>query len=55
NGIDLTDEFPNVRRWYDALKQRPGLRRGYDLGKEGRSALTLGPDAEGRKNLFERP
>ncbi|MCP3984648.1 MAG: thiol:disulfide oxidoreductase [bacterium] len=55
NGIDLTDEFPNVRRWYDALKQRPGLRRGYDLGKKGRSALTLGPDAEGRKNLFERP
>lgn len=31
--IDL-GAFPNVRRWYDALKQRPPLRRGYDLGKE---------------------
>jgi len=31
--IDLA-AFPNVRRWYDALKQRPALRRGYDLGKE---------------------
>jgi GST-like protein len=31
--IDL-GAFPNVRRWYDALKQRPALRRGYDLGKE---------------------
>jgi len=32
-GIDLA-EFPNVRRWYDALKERPALRRGYALGKE---------------------
>jgi GST-like protein len=31
--IDL-GAFPNVRRWYDALKQRPALRRGYALGKE---------------------
>ncbi|MBW2244848.1 MAG: glutathione S-transferase N-terminal domain-containing protein [Deltaproteobacteria bacterium] len=54
NGIDLAGDFPNVRRWYDALKERPGLRRGYDLGKEGRKALTTGPDEEGRKNLFGR-
>lgn len=54
NGIDLAGEFPHVRRWYDALKQRPGLRRGYDLGKEARKALTTGPDEEGRKNLFGR-
>jgi GSH-dependent disulfide-bond oxidoreductase len=31
--IDLA-AFPNVRRWYDALKERPGLRRGYALGRE---------------------
>jgi GST-like protein len=36
-GIDLA-EYPNVRRWYDALKTRPGLRRGYALGKELRTA-----------------
>ncbi len=54
NDIDLAGDFPHVRRWYDALKQRPGLRRGYDLGKEGRKALSTGPDAEGRKNLFGR-
>ena len=34
--IDL-GEFPNVRRWYDSLKSRPGLRRGYDLLKESKS------------------
>jgi len=32
-GIDLA-AFPNVARWYDALKERPALRRGYDLGRE---------------------
>jgi GST-like protein len=32
-GIDLA-EFPELARWYGALKQRPALRRGYDLGRE---------------------
>ncbi|MEM8696897.1 MAG: glutathione binding-like protein [Pseudomonadota bacterium] len=31
--IDLA-QFPNVRRWYDQLKQREGLRRGMDLGRD---------------------
>ncbi|PPR23224.1 MAG: hypothetical protein CFH39_00770, partial [Alphaproteobacteria bacterium MarineAlpha10_Bin2] len=31
--IDL-GQFPNVRRWYDLLKTRPGLRRGYEVGRE---------------------
>jgi GST-like protein len=35
--IDL-GSFPNVRRWYDALKARPALRRGYALGKELRAS-----------------
>jgi GSH-dependent disulfide-bond oxidoreductase len=35
-GIDLA-EHPNVSRWYAALKQRPALRRGYDLGRELRA------------------
>jgi len=32
-GIDLA-EFPEVARWYGALKERPALRRGYELGRE---------------------
>jgi GST-like protein len=32
-GIDLA-AFPEVARWYGALKERPALRRGYDLGRE---------------------
>jgi len=50
-GIDL-DDFPNVRRWYDALKQRPALRRGYDVGKELRKVVFAGPDGEARRHLF---
>ncbi len=53
--IDLAGDFPHVRRWYDALKQRPGLARGFDVGKEGRRQLSSTPDAEGRKNLFGGP
>ncbi len=34
-GNDL-DRFPNLRRWFDALKARPAVRRGVDLGKEWR-------------------
>jgi GST-like protein len=48
-GIAL-DVFANLRRWYDALKRRPGLRRGYDLGRELRN---FSPDEEGRRRLFE--
>jgi GST-like protein len=43
-GIDL-DSFPSVRRWYDALKERPALRRGYDLGRGWRGGREAGPAA----------
>ena len=49
-GIDL-DQFPHVRRWYDHLKTRPGLRRGYEVGKEfGKPDGNW--DEEARKNLM---
>jgi GST-like protein len=50
-GIDLS-AYPNVRRWFDGLKQRPALRRGYDVGKDLRKKVFAGPDEESRKNLF---
>lgn len=31
--IDLGG-FPNVRRWYDTMKARPALRRGYQVGSD---------------------
>lgn len=46
------DEFPNLRRWYEQLKQRPALRRGFDVGREIRQLAKEGPDEEARKVLF---
>ena len=48
--VDL-ETFPNVRRWYKALQQRPALRRGYDAGKE-LGKLMLEWDEETKKNLL---
>jgi GST-like protein len=31
------ERFPNVQRWYQALQQRPALRRGYELRRELRA------------------
>jgi GST-like protein len=54
-GIEM-DAFAHVRRWYDALKERPGLRRGYDLGKDLRKSVfgKNGPDEETRRTLFRQ-
>ena len=46
------DEFPNVTRWRAAIKDRPAVRRGVDLGKEFRRSSP--PTEEERKVLFEQ-
>ena len=48
--IDI-DEFAGIRRWYDVLKARPGLRRGMDVGRE-RINRNPQADAETRAVLF---
>lgn len=53
-GFDL-DRFSNLRRWFDAIKERPGVRAGVDLGKgwrrdeaqsERARALMFGQNAQ---------
>jgi len=44
------DEFPNVSRWRDAIKARPAVQRGVDLGKEFRRKGQH--TEESRKILF---
>lgn len=48
--IDLAD-FPAVRRWYEELKQREGLRRGMAVGRD---KISRNPqnDEQTRKILF---
>lgn len=48
-GQDL-DDFPNLRRWFDRLKERPAVSRGIDVGKELRDQNP--PTEEARRNLF---
>jgi GST-like protein len=43
-------EFPNLRRWYESLKERPSVRRGIDVGKELRTPGTM--DEAAKKVLF---
>jgi GST-like protein len=46
------DDFPNVARWRDAIKQRPAVQRGVDLGKELRRSAP--PSEEERRILFNQ-
>ena len=46
------DAFPNLTRWYELMKTRPALRRGFDVGKEIRQRMKDGMDAEARGVLF---
>lgn len=51
-GLTL-DDFPNVKRWYGALRARPKLQAGLDVGKADRKPM----DDEARKILLgvDRP
>ena len=53
-GVDL-DRFEQLRRWFDAIKARPAVRRGIDVGKDLRRdetrsarahAVMFGQDSE---------
>ena len=44
------DEFPNVRRWFEAIQARPAVQRAYELGKSVNTRPTV--DEESRRFLF---
>jgi GST-like protein len=47
------EDFPNLRRWYDKMKTRPGVQRGFEVGREIRDRVaSAGMDAEAKRVLF---
>jgi len=40
------DNFPNLKRWYEAMKVRPGVRRGIDLGSDWKRTEATDEDAK---------
>lgn len=46
------DKFPNLRRWFDALKGRPAVQRGVDIGKDWRRDEAKNEQA--RKLMFNQ-
>jgi GSH-dependent disulfide-bond oxidoreductase len=46
-GQDL-NEFPHLKRWFDTMKARPGVDRGYAVGRELRQEMS----EEAKKVLF---
>jgi len=48
----LLEEFPNVARWRETIKQRPAVQRGVDLGKELRRSAP--PTEDERRILFNQ-
>ena len=44
------EEFPNLQRWFEAVKARPAVQRGFAVGKELRSTAPM--DDEAKKVLF---
>lgn len=50
-GMSLND-FSNVKRWFEAIQQRPATQRVYAMGKEIREQFDLANDEGARKVLF---
>jgi GST-like protein len=46
------EEFPNVKRWLAAMKARPAVQRGMELGKDERARMNLATDKEAQAVLF---
>ena len=47
-GVDLAD-YPNVKRWFDAIAARPAVQRGVNVLADRRKPLV---DDKARENLF---
>ncbi|HEY9055699.1 MAG TPA: glutathione S-transferase N-terminal domain-containing protein [Aurantimonas sp.] len=50
-GQDL-EEFSNLRRWFDAVRSRPAVSKGLEIGKAEREKMNLATDSNAQSVLF---
>jgi GST-like protein len=46
------EDFPNLKRWFDAIAERPATKRAYAKGEEVRTSNLAEPTEEQRRMLF---
>ena len=46
------NNYPNVKRWLDAIEVRPAVQRGLEVLADERRDISKGMDKETRRNLF---
>ena len=44
------EDFPNLKRWFESIRERPAVRRAYELAKEINIQPTVSEDS--KKHLF---
>lgn len=50
-GMSL-DDFPQIKRWFEAIQSRPATQRVYEQGKQIKDQFDLTQDEDARKLLF---
>ena len=46
------NNYPNVKRWLQAIEARPAVQRGLEILADKRRDISIGMDEETRRNLF---